>query len=51
VEGVDSGVIGKLHWQPNNISFLDISTNEQKKFWVSVAEPTERGTLLLEMTS
>jgi hypothetical protein len=51
VEDIASGVLANTSWQPTDVSFLDVDTNEQKEFRVSMAEATEPGTLLLEMTS
>jgi len=51
IENVEPDTLADLSWQPSDVSFLDSGTNEQQSFRVSMAEPPERGTLLLEIAS
>lgn len=51
VEDVQPDVRANVAWQPTDVSFVDAATNNKKEFRISLTEPPELSTLLLEMTT
>jgi len=51
VEDVRPDVLANVAWQPTDVSFIDTATNDKKEFRVSMMEPPEPTTLLLETTT
>jgi len=51
VEDVQPDVLANVAWQPTDVSFVDAATNNKKEFRISLTEPPELSTLLLEMTT
>jgi hypothetical protein len=51
VEDVQPDVLANVDWQPTDVSFVDAASNDKKEFRISLTEPPELNTLLLEMTT
>jgi hypothetical protein len=51
VEDVQPDVLANVDWQPTDVSFVDAASNDKKEFRISLTEPPELSTLLLEMTT
>jgi hypothetical protein len=51
VEDVQPDVLANVDWQPTDVAFVDAPSNDKKEFRISLTEPPELNTLLLEMTT